>query len=71
LADGFKIPERGVDGVVFGRFAGVGEAVGQHALVHELGVGAQDAGGDFGRPVASVRPGSAIIVSRPQSPNQG
>ena len=25
----------------------------------------------FGRPVASVRPGKLIMVSRPQSPNQG
>ena len=31
-AHGFEEPEGGVDGVVFGRLAGIGEAVGQHAL---------------------------------------
>ncbi len=46
-ASGFKEPERRVNGVVFGRFAGVGKSVGQHALVHVLRERAQDAPRDF------------------------
>ena len=35
-------PERGIDGIVFRRVAGIGEAVGQHALAHRARPGEQD-----------------------------
>ena len=47
-ADGFEVPECGIDRVVLRPFALVGEAIGQHALVHKASVGAQDARCDLG-----------------------
>jgi hypothetical protein len=43
-ADGLEVPERRVDGVVLGRLAGVGEAIGQHAAIDEAREGRQDRG---------------------------
>ena len=64
-------PERGVDGVELRRFAGVGEAIGQHAHRTRLGPFEQDAARLVDRPVARHSPRSAMKVSRPQSVNQG
>ena len=45
---GVDEPERGIEGVVFGLIAGVGPAVGHHALVDVLRVVEQDCLGDGG-----------------------
>ena len=50
LADGLDIPERGINGVVFGFFPCVGETIGQHALVGILREGRQDAASDVNAP---------------------
>ncbi len=49
-ANRFKVPERGIDRVVFGEFTYIGKAVGQHTLVHKMGVGAQDTRCNLGSP---------------------
>ena len=67
-----EVPERRVDGVVLGRLARVREAVRQHALDPRAArTRAGSPRATSGRPVASASPGSAIIVSRPQSSNHG
>ena len=71
-ASGFEEPERGVDGVVLGRLrrrreSGSAACPDRHAARTCARMLPRDR---RCLPVASVRPGSAIIVSRPQSLNQ-
>ena len=47
-ANRLEIPERGVDGVVLGRFAGVGKVVRQHPAVHESRERREDPARDVG-----------------------
>ena len=47
---GVEIPERRVGGVVFGNIAGIGEAVGQEAVLHVIGEDAQDGFGLLNAP---------------------
>src|SRR5438105_14745120 len=46
-ASRFEKPQRGIDSVVLGSFAGIGKTVGQHALICMLGKGPQDATRNF------------------------
>ena len=67
---GFEKPQGGVCGVVLGCFAGIGKAIRQHALIDVVGKLTSMLFATSYRPEVNVRPGRAIIVSRPQSANQ-
>ncbi len=71
LAHGLEIPQRGIHRIVCRRFARSRKLIGQHAVTHEAGIRSQDVAQSHGHPVARHNPGSAIIVSQPQSLNQG
>jgi len=70
LADGFEIPERGVDGVYSGLPPESGKLLGSIPAVNELGEREENVSRKFRATGWRERPGKEIMVSRPQSPNQ-